>query len=351
MIKRPSSTTDADNLRELDNRLRVKGYESEILKLRLAFNDQAAILGYVKAVMGEERVYPHFLPTQASGRWSVTNPPLTNWTPDIRDCIVPDPGYVWIGWDLDAIEGKIVAAFSHDRDDLAAFDNGWDIHTITACRMQGVPLPPNLKDPHQSPESAEWRNKLGWKGKDDIRRVTAKVRYCLLYGKDWTAVNGSKYEKDMVKLGFKREVLQNAAKAFLRSKPNLIACKRKYWDECAKKGEARTIFGRRRRLFGDYWSRAKEGWNHMVQGSVTDMVNKSLIDITSNPALIQPILVYPSHDAAKISIPATLVSVAREQTLEIFKSAVEREWVIDGEKIKSTATWHIYHADGLVEHL
>jgi DNA polymerase I-like protein with 3'-5' exonuclease and polymerase domains len=348
MRKILAPTTEADMLMELRNRLAKKGFSSEILSMRLEFNEQAAVLGYVKAVKDEERVFPHFLPTQASGRWSVSDPPLTNWTPDIRDMIVPDPGYVWIGWDLDAIEGKIVAAFSHDRDDLNAFDNGYDIHTITACRMTGIPLPPNLKDPHQSPECAEWRDKLKWKGKDDPRRVLAKVRYCLLYGKDWTAVNGSKYEKDMVKLGFKRETMHDAAQKFLRAKPNLKATKIKYWAQCAKAGEARTIFGRRRRLFGDYWMKAKEGWNHMVQGSVTDMVNNSLIEICGPNAR----LVYPSHDAAKVAIPAAHIFYnIKEKTLAHFRNAVEKEYEIDGEKIKSTATWHIYHADGTVEHL
>lgn len=352
MLKRILANTEADNLRELRGRLIKKSFESEMLNLRLEYNEQASILGYVKAVLGEERVYPSFLPTQASGRWSVSNPPLTNWTPDIRNIIVPDPGYVWIAFDLDAIEGKIVAAFSHDRDDLNAFDKGHDVHTITACRMQGVQLPPNLRDPHQSPESAEWREKLKWQGKDDIRRVTAKVRYCLLYGKDWTAVNGSKYEKDMVKLGFRREILQDAAKSFLRAKPNLLATKRKYWEQCAKTGEARTIFGRRRRLFGDWWSKAKEGWNHMVQGSVTDMINNSLIELCNKKMGGQYwTLVYPSHDAAKISVPKIDLVRDREIVLDIFKRAVEKEYTIDGEKIVSTATWHVYHSDGSVEHL
>lgn len=601
MLKRITPTLDADNLRELRGRLTKRGLESATLDLRLEFNEAAVIQGYVKAVLGEERVYPRFLPTQASGRWSVSDPPLTNWTPDIRNIIVPDPGFVWIAFDLDQIEAKIVAAFSHDRDDLDAFDKGHDLHTITACRMQGVPLPPNLKDPHQSPECTEWREKYKWQGKDDIRRVTAKVRYCLtpdhkllspdlrwrpaykynvgdkilgfdeatykercryreatieaieydtamvyavilssgavikttadhrwlaskrrtnspkrewvktsnlvpgkhhiprlfnvwqedrskeagwlagildgegsiggtqqtkitisqnpgpilnkieqsmqrfypgkryvrrvkkdarcvallleqcapralellgkvrperliakvnfdklgavrtklgydevvsvtpvgvativkiqtstgtfiadgypmhnclLYGRDWTAVNGSKYEKDMVKLGFKREILQNAAKAFLRSKPNLLATKRKYWEQTAKAGEARTIFGRRRRLFGDWWSKAKEGWNHMVQGSVTDMINTALIELCGKKIGGQYwTLVYPSHDAAKIQIPANDLIKDREIILDIFKRAVEREYTIDGEIIVSTATWHVYYSDGSVEHL
>jgi hypothetical protein len=101
-------------------------------------------------------------------------------------------------------------------------------------------------------------------------------------------------------------------------------------------------------MFGDKWSKAKEGLNHEVQGSVTDMVNISLIEISE--LLYHPVLVYPSHDAAKMTIKAELVEgELRAQTIAEFKRAVEKEHTIDGEKIVSTATWHIYHADGTVE--
>jgi DNA polymerase I-like protein with 3'-5' exonuclease and polymerase domains len=353
--RRLQANVNADTLLELRERLNRKGLTSPMLDLRLRYNEQTQIrdqyLSHVYepgATVQPVRLYPQFLPTQASGRWSVTRPPLVNFPYDIRDVVWPDPGQVWVAWDLDAIEAKIVAAFSHDKDDLEAFTNRYDIHTITACRMTGMSLPPDLRDPHQSPECADWRARLKWEGKDDKRRILAKVRYALLYGKDHTAIHGSKYERDFVKMGFSRDKILDAAKAFLRSKPQLTSWKRRTWERIARTGEARTIFGRRRRMFGDKWSKAKEGLNHEVQGSVTDMVNISLIEISELP--YHPVLVYPSHDAAKMTIKAELVEgELRAQTIAEFKRAVEKEHMIDGEKITSTATWHIYHADGTVE--
>lgn len=347
--------TKADTLLELENRLAVRKYGSDTLRLRLDYNEQAQVLEqYLSHVYDPTakkqpvRLWPHFLPTQASGRWSTTRPPLPNFPEDIRDVIIPDPYRPWIVFDFDAIEAKEVAAYSHDLDDLSAFDNGYDIHTMTACKMTGMPFPPNLVDPHQSPECAEWREKLGWKGKDDKRRILAKVRYCLLYGKDWTAVKGSKYEKDMVKMGFRREEMWNAAKMFLKAKPNLVSTKRKYWNQCARAKEARTFFGRRRRLFGDWWSMAKEGWNHMIQGAVSEMLNYALIEITD--LCPDYTLVYPSHDAGKISVPIShLTGDQREATIAYFKKAVEKQYVIDGETITTTATWAIWWPDGTKE--
>jgi len=350
-----TATVNADTLLELRERLNRKNLTSPMLDLRLRYNEQTQIRDqYLAHVYHPDcevqpvRLYPQFLPTQASGRWSVTKPPLVNFPYDIRDVIVPDPGHVWVAWDLDAIEAKIVAAFSHDKDDLEAFNNRYDIHTITACRMLALPLPPNLIDPHQSPEAEEWRARLKWEGKDDKRRVLAKVRYALLYGKDHTAIHGSKYERDFIsKHNLPKEKIVEAAKLFLRSKPLLTSWKRRTWERIGRTGEARTIFGRRRRLFGDKWSKAKEGLNHEVQGSVTDMVNTALIEIDQLP--YKPILVYPSHDAAKHSIPEVYVESDRAQTIALFKRAVEKPYEIEGEKIVSTATWHIYHSDGTVE--
>ena len=342
--------TEADNLRELRNRLDRVGLESPFLDLRLRHSELSMDMNYIEMLRPYSRIYHSMLPTQASGRWSVKNPPLTNFKEDLRDCLLPDEGDAWIAWDLDAIEGKIVAAYSHDRLDLDAFDKGWDIHTITACKMVGIPLPPDLRDPHQSDLAFGWRQQHGWKGKEDKRRILAKVRYCLLYGRDHTAVSGSKYEKDMVKMGFDRSVLVQAATQFLASKPNLRSTKAKWWAHCAKVGEARTIFGRRRKLFGKQWDKSKEGWNHMIQGSVTDMVNTALIEIhQANPSWR---LIYPSHDAAKHRVPLEALSPAnRQATLDIFKRAVLKTYDIEGERIESTATFHIYYDDGRVEHL
>lgn len=360
MPKPLTATTNADTLLELRERLVARGLESPMLDLRLRYNEQAQVLqqylAHVYTTEGEQpkRIYPEFLPTQASGRWSVKKPPVNNFPPDIRDVVIPDHGHIWVAWDLDAIEAKIVAAFTHDRDDLDAFTNRYDIHTITACRMTGMPLPPDLRDPHQSAESADWRAKLQWEGKDDKRRVLAKVRYALLYGRDEKAIHGSKYERDFVKMGFARERILQAARLFLRAKPNLTAWKRRTWDEVLAKGEARTIFGRRRRLFGNREDRMKQGLNHKVQGSVTDMVNLSMIEIDEY-SKGRWRLIYPSHDAAKFSVPVSDlqdgIALKDQPILQVFKRAVEREWDIDGEKIISTATWHIYHADGSVTHL
>lgn len=365
-------SVDADTLLDLRTRLARRGMKSEMLDARLAYIEEAQVLShYLSHVYWPEtaepgptydqpeRVYPHMLPTQANGRWSVTHPPIINFPSDIRDVVQPDPGWPWLTWDWDALYARFCAAYTHDTDDLEAFKHGYDVHTITACRMTKLELPPDLKDPHTSPACAAWREKHGWKGKDDKRRVLAKVRYALIFGKDWTAVRGSKYERDMVKMGFPVSDMEKAAKLFLQSKPNLVSTRMKYFEELAKKGEARTIFGRRRKLFGDWGTRAKEGWNHLFQGLEADLLGMTLIALCSPPSKWR--LVYPVHDGAKIAVPESHLNLAntynegtdnyspRAETLARFKQAVIHKLEIEREQITCDATMGIVWADGRKE--
>lgn len=370
------TSVEADILRELRNRLVQRGYDSGFLQTRLEFQEvQQALTQYLphfaacqkcdqfqeQHKLGDKRyhtfepytrVHPNFLPTQADGRWSVTKPPMITITKEHRDeLVIPDPDTAWICWDWDALHARFAAAYSSDYEDLEAFEKGYDIHTITACRMVGLSLPPNLANPHTSPECEEWRVKNKWKGKEDDRRNLAKVRYCLIFGKNETAVEGSAYEKEMVRLGYDRNILKKAGRAFLKAKPKLVACKRKWWEECARTGMSRTLLGRRRPLFGDYWSKAKEGWAHMLQGLEADLLNMSLIEIMAlSPAYR---LAYPAHDAAKIVVPLSYLEpeYLKERQITTFKRIVERDLIIEGNKIKCKATWYIRYPDGSKEYV
>jgi len=377
-LTRSNRSTKADVLREVAKKLENRGLQSDYLDLRLRYQEAAQCLNqYMPHFAGCEkchkfewdhqgkgmrhdfkqavRVHPSLLPTQSSGRWSVARPPLVTTSHPYMDpptslqelVIGPDDGTAWVSFDYDAIEAKEVACYSDDEEDLEAFRRGYDIHTITSCKMLGDPLPPNLVNPHTSPECEAWREARNWKGKDDRRRGLAKCRYCVLYGKDHKAVEDSAYAAQWVKQGGNREELVEAARLFLLSKPQLVACKKKWWKIVAKKCEARTEFGRRRRLFGDEWDRAKEGWNHMIQGWVSDALNIAILDILEDERYH---LVYPKHDAAIISVPTTvLTDEEKPRTIGKFKDIVERTWAINKHDFVSTAGWSIRWPNGVKE--
>lgn len=360
--KKPTAKPcDAESLRKW----KEKGVESAILDARLQFMEAEGIARYVRPLLKQERIFPHMLPTQASGRWSTTNPPLVNfpkhspercprclkraeeggppesWCPrSVREIIVPDRDAWWLHFDLQAIEARINAALSGDTEDLEAFDQGYDIHTLTCCRGMGWELPPILtKQLHTAPECEAWRVEHSWGGENDRRRHVFKtIRYALQYALD---ERGALQSNELYKLGLKRQDILQFGRRYLASKPQMVARKQRAWDEALRTGVSYTVFGRRRRLYGKPEDRMKEAWSHKVSGTVSDMMNQILIRI----AILFPEchLVLHSHDGLTVSFPLTNHPLSVYETL---RPEVERTWDMEGTQMRSPATWEWVDAEG-----
>ncbi len=356
-------------------KLQQEGWDSDLIRLRLAHTSAESVLKYLRPIVGRSRVHPHMLPTQKSGRWSTTDPPLVNWsvqcispgcaaagwhvaksTPvcwSLRDIVVPDPGTYFLKWDLDAIEAKLAAAYSGDERDLELFREGFDIHTITCCDMFGLPAPPDLRDPHNAAASQLWRDTVLWGGKDDWRRVGAKTcRYALTYAEDERSIH---LARDVEKMAPTKKEREEIALRYLASKPKLRALKKRIWKQVIDTGETRTALGRRRRFFVNteereewyQWERpghaCKEGFNHIFQGQVADMMNLTLIAVKRQWPEAR--LAYQSHDGAQWVFPDSV------KCFPFIRRIVEREWEVAGAKVVSTAGWSVIHDNGQKEEL
>jgi DNA polymerase I-like protein with 3'-5' exonuclease and polymerase domains len=354
-----------------------------MLDLRLAFMELEGIARYLRKLVGRERVHPHMLPTQASGRWSTTNPPLVNfpahaeddcdrcarvklgelpvpeggWCPRaVREVILPDAGWYSIHFDLNAIEGRFGAADAHDEEELDAYRKNEDVHTaLGAVPMFGLPAPPiRTKALHTStsPECIAWRDGLipPWGGSEDRRRHLAKtLKYATLYGKDHKGAGTAKgVEKLRNSDGSKmtKAQVEAFAKVYLRSKPILTRHKMRRFEEYARANVSYTFRGRRRRLFGDAWTRAKEGWSHRLQGAVPDIMNDYIIQIAA--LFPEGYIVLNSHDGLTWSMPF----VSRERINEVvqaMRKVVERDWEYEGVSLPVAADWEILYPDGTKE--
>lgn len=314
--------------------LKAKGVESDILDGRLDFADKSQLLNHFMTPMsGIDRVHCGILPTQSSGRWSFTEPPITTFPAKYRDVVMPDLGTFWVVWDWDAIEARIIACYANDVEDLDAFKLEHDIHTITCCGVFKYPKPPSLVSNtiHFGDDCAEWRAARKWEGKDDRRRVLSKVvRYALQYGKNYRAVMSV---KNFEKLGISMPELLKVAKAYWFYKRALLAFKQRTWRQVWDTHEARTFLGRRRRLFGLQEDVEKQGLNHMIQGAVADIMNLTLIAIFARWP--ESWLAYQSHDSGKIAFP-----VGSNPWPDI-KNMVEMPYEIAGITMPFTAEWHV----------
>jgi DNA polymerase-1 len=79
---------------------------------------------------------------QASGRWAMTKPSLTNVGKRgdklrVRQVFLPEPGHVLLSADLDQVDMRALAALSQDPAYKALFDPGQDVHAEIAQLVLG----------------------------------------------------------------------------------------------------------------------------------------------------------------------------------------------------------------------
>ena len=345
-------------------RWKIRGASSPLLDARLKYMEVEGVARYVRGMRGVERIAPRMLPTQASGRWSTTDPPLVNYPPDCinplcsrtgtehayataecwsaRDTVGPDVAEWWLHYDLDSIEAKWAAADAGDVDDLEAFRKGFDVHTIRTCRALRHDLPPVLtKVLHTDPSCQAWRDSWDppWSGAEDRRRHTFKtVGYASQY---LISPRGVLQAKGVEELGLTPDELVKFTKQYLASKPVLMARKHHVWDECAQKGVSYTWHGRRRRLYGDWETRAKEGYSHMISGTVVDYQNQIIIRVQTE--FPESHLVLNSHDGLTWSFPE---SVTVAQVIDFMHPLVEKDVTSPtGHTVNVTATWERINSD------
>lgn len=282
---------------------------------------------------GDGRIYPQtHIHAQASGRWSIVDPPMQQIPSDLRDIVMPDPGEAWIEWDWSNIETWLLAALAGDRAILDAKEHGWDLHTVNFCTIFSVPPPPDLRDPASC---TEWAAALKWGGGDDIRRVFSKrYVYRLHYRGDPKRAGDIPGART---LGLDGKRLVQASQHYLANHPAIV----QFWHatdwEVLEKRTTRTFMGRPRRLLGTGDATKREGTNHKMQGGVADILNCTLIAVKA--ALPDVRVVYTAHDAAKVGVPVDKV----EEYLPTIRRIVEREWGIGGRQIAFPAKFKVRH--------
>src|SRR5262245_14980063 len=344
-------------------KLLQRGVDYDVLHARMAWADAESIARYVRPLQHRASVKPRVLPTaQVSGRWSTTGPPIITW-PDhdprecpeceakrqagtwvesewcpraVRDIIIPAPGTWWLKGDADAIEARIAAAYTRDEQDLEAFAKGHDLHTITAAGMFKFPLPPLLRkrDIMASSECEDWRRAVGWGGESDRRRHACKsFRYAWQYSLDERGVLAVKI---LHTLGLSVKEILDYASDYRRSKPGFFAGRRAKMKQVSSAHQSRTFLGRLRKLFGNQKEQMKEGWAHMVSGSVADIVNIGFIAWTR--ALPESWLIVNGYDSLTMGFPD---SVAPADVMPTVASLVERDWEIEGITVHLPWTWKV----------
>lgn len=341
-----------DTLKALQHKYDPTSLEFKVIALRLEYSEKSKLLtGYVNNLVEMERIHPRHLPTQSSFRWSTIGPPLTNFPREcinpscldgeheweepcwsLRDIVLPDHNEVLVTWDHDDAEGRVYALCLNDKEDLVAYQEGFDLHTITCCGLFDMALPTNLKNPHTSVEDTAWRSTYNWQGKDTLARVMAKG-----------FKHGSKYSvshlfvrsiKNVEQYGRTMKEMEQKAKEYLLLKKDTVEKKKEVMASIKRSKVARNLYGAKRQFYDGSEHTAKEGFSFMISSTVSLYNNMSLIMLKKQ--FPQCRLIHNCHDGDKIAFPKSDVP-----SLQELKSVIERPVYWDGREVMMTASINI----------
>lgn len=300
---------------------------------------------YLEPLLGIGRIYPQInIHTQAGGRHSITKPALATLPNDLRDIIQPDENQVWISWDWDQQEPRIMWGESGSKVLERAFTQGEDIHTSLVCDLYGWKYPSDRRDPHNSSIDAGWREQHNWTGKEDPRRVFSKnVRYECAYSAGGSAFNA---QQKATRMGIEPGIAKKAAETLLNSDPELAGWFKTVQDIGLKTRMVRSWDGGRR-VF--YWADGlskvplNEMRNFPPQGGGAGLYNLTIVEIAKR--VPEAKFVYGLHDSQYWSVPKDKWEVLYPQ----IKQIAEQERLISGKLIKFPGSFKLTFDDGSVK--
>jgi len=282
----------------------IKDYR-ELTKLKSTYAD-----GLLKVIGPDGRIHTHFQMTvTATGRLSSTEPNLQNIPVrkelggELRKMFVAGDGNVLVDADYSQIELRLLAHIAGDRVMIAAFENGEDIHTVTASQVFGVPL-----------------DKV-----TSVMRFRAKaVNFGIVYG-----ISSFSLANDI-------GVLPREAKAYIDRYLDNYAGVREYMTtiiESAKRlGYVATLFGRRRylpelkspnfntRSFGE-----RVALNMPIQGTAADIMKIAMINVSKGLKAngLTAKLILQVHDELIVECPENEAEAASRILREEMENATK----------------------------
>ena len=308
LADRRKRTTDAAFLEELAK-------DHEICRLILEFRKLYKLKSvYVDGVADminakDHRVHTTFNLTNAvTGRVSTSNPNLQSIPAkaetgnSIRKAFVPGnpEKCVILSADYSQIELRILAHICEDPNLITAFQEGKDIHTLTASKVFDVPVSLVTKE---------------------MRKKAKAVNFGIIYGQTKFGLSKS--------LGIKFSDAEQFINRYMKTYPRV----KKYMDSIVRKtertGYCETIFGRRRYLakeLGSAITPVKEfakraAINFPIQGSGADLMKSAMIDCHKKliSAGLKSKMILQVHDELVLEVYKDEL----EQVREIVKTSME----------------------------
>lgn len=243
--------------------------EYEIVKFILEYRTYTKLKstycdGLLKEIAADGRIHSTFNQTETrTGRISSTEPNLQNIPVrtelgrEMRKFFIADDGKVLVDADYSQIELRVLSDIADDKAMIDAFNNGDDIHAITASQVFKMPL--QMVTP--------------------LMRSRAKaVNFGIVYG-----IGAFSLAKD---IGVSRAEADRYIKDYLHHYAGVDRYMNEVVEDAKKNGYVKTLFGRRRylpelsssngmlRAFGERVAR-----NMPIQGTAADIIKIAMIRV------------------------------------------------------------------------
>lgn len=246
------------------------------------------VVGFLKHLRADGRFHPSYMLFRGgygdggmdsgavTGRTSAKDPAVqtlpkhTIWTPKLRRAFIAPPGYTILQCDYSQGELKITACLANEPNMLKAYQNGEDLHAITAARLNGYTMAEFMALPEAM--------------RDELRSGGKAGNFGLIYGMG--APGYRVYAFTSYGVSLSEEEAYNQHESFFELYAKLIEWHDDYRNRARNFGYVRSPLGRIRHLplidskDKEMVSQAeRQAINAPVQSCLSDMMQLAMVEI------------------------------------------------------------------------
>src|SRR5918997_197411 len=248
------------------------------------------------------RIHANFLQCRVpTGRLACTNPNIQQipHEDEFRSCFVAEQGNVLVIADYSQIELRILAEVSDDPGFVRAFQEGEDLHRVTAATMFGVKRDEVTKDQ---------------------RSAAKRINFGLAYGRGAKSLSAQ--------LGTDEERARQLIDEYFANYPKVQRYLQATADKAVEMGTLRTLSGRIRK-FGDVsrldsmtkGALRREAMNFPIQGASADIAELDLNYIREELEVLDARLINCIHDEFVVECKQDVAEEVAERAKAAMKKA------------------------------
>jgi len=225
-----------------------------------------------------------------TGRFSSSSPNMQNIPRGdiVRSAFIPAPDHIFIDADFSQIELRCIAHYTQDDNMLKAYRSDADLHKQTAADM--------LRKPIEDVTPQE-------------RALAKTINFGLAYGMGANAL--------AKRLDIPVKEASDLMNTYFRVYSKVKGYINRLTKEVERRGYVVNMFGRKRRLSGDY----RKAFNALIQGTATDICKVAMVRLDEElPDSVKMLL--QVHDELLFEVPKDNADEVLKQIIEIMERPI-----------------------------